>query len=220
MIGDDDEDAWLEVIVDTTILAEGTAADTADDKNKRLEGLPRILRYVLLARRMIDVTCRLVADINELRPGLMEVKAWALARNETTGLALAAELDRLEVMDDLSMLRSPADRVRLLSLTRPYHAGQFVSCRRVTRALVIAFDQVATDLDDERCLEFEQVVYGFAALPTASGQDLTDSPRPLGRAPSTASWIAISHRSRAVRRLAQSRLSACLPGKAVPSAIY
>ncbi|RYH64406.1 MAG: hypothetical protein EON54_06560 [Alcaligenaceae bacterium] len=150
MIGDDDEDAWLEVIVDTAILAEGAAADSADDKNKRLEGLPRILRYILLARRMIDVTCRLVAYINELRPGLMEVKAWALARNEATRLALAAELDHLAVIDDLPMLRSLADCARLLSLTLPCHVGQFESYRRVTRALAVAFDQVATDLDDEQ----------------------------------------------------------------------
>jgi hypothetical protein len=47
-------------------VAEGAAADSADDKNKRQERLPRILRYVLLAWRMINITCRLVADINEL----------------------------------------------------------------------------------------------------------------------------------------------------------
>lgn len=104
---------------------------------------------------MIDVTCRLVADINELRSGLIETKAWALARNDATGLALAAELDHLAVIDDLPRLRRLADCARLLSLTLPCHADQFESYRRVTRAFVVAFDQVATDLDDELRFELE-----------------------------------------------------------------
>ena len=37
LIGDDDEDAWLEVIFDTTILAEGAAADFVNKQTKRFE---------------------------------------------------------------------------------------------------------------------------------------------------------------------------------------
>lgn len=179
MIGDDDEDAWLEFRVDAAILAEGAAAGSADDLNKELEGLPRILRYALLARRTSDhnVAFRLVADIDEVRPGLAQSKAWSSVRSEATGLALAVELDRLAVADDLPLLRSLADCVRLQSLTLPCHAGQFEAYRRVTRALVIAFDEVAADLFDEQRIALEQVIYGFAALPTASRPDEAAVPR-------------------------------------------
>lgn len=86
MIGDDDEDAWLEFRVDAAISAEGAAADSADDQNKEFEGLPRILRYALLARRMNDhnVAFRLVADIDDVRPGLAQSKAWSSVRSEAT----------------------------------------------------------------------------------------------------------------------------------------
>lgn len=97
MIGDDDENAWLECRVDSAILAEGAAADSADDTNNALEGLPRILRHALLAWLMDDdyVCFRLAADIDEMRPGLAQSKAWSSIRSEATGMALAAELSRL-----------------------------------------------------------------------------------------------------------------------------
>jgi len=179
LIGDDDEDAWLEFRVDAAISTEGAAADSADDQNNELKGLPRLLRYALLARRMSDdnVHFRLVADIDEVRPGLAQLTAWSSIRSEATGLALADELDRLAVANDLPLLRSLADCVRLLSLTLPCHAEQFESYRRVTRALIMAFDQIAPGLDDEQRCQLEQAIYGFAALPTASRLDEGDVPR-------------------------------------------
>jgi len=68
---------------------------------------------------MIDVTCRLVADINELRPGLMEVKAWALARNEATGLAPSNARCHLMKHPQIRMLENIA--LTVSSITRRYY---------------------------------------------------------------------------------------------------
>ncbi len=80
------------------LLSEGAAADSACRMiaAKRLEGLPRILRYALLVRNEFasDTALRLLAEIDAICPDLAQATTWALVVDEDTGLPLADELDR------------------------------------------------------------------------------------------------------------------------------
>lgn len=179
-MADDEDDAWTHEILDPAIVTEGAAADSADDQRRRIEGLPRILRYALLARNMIDgdVICRLVAEIEAICPDLAEIRVWAVVCNEQSGVALATDLDRLAVVRDMPLLRTLGDCVRLLSLTLPCDAERFESFRRVCRAMILAFDQVVSAIDDQQRFELEQVIYGFAASAAATGFDRDATSRP------------------------------------------
>lgn len=185
MIGDD-EDGDLPSFfdaIDPNAIVEGAAADSADSERDRLQGLPRLLRYAMLAKEDVDHTVRnrLIAEIDELCPNLSQNRAWATEQNPETSFALAAELDRLAVVHDLPPLRSLSDCVRLLTLTLPCDAARFPSYRRVARAMILAFRQIEASLDDDRCVELERIVFGFAALPAAI--EANDTAR---------SWPAIS----------------------------
>lgn len=154
-------------------VIEGAAADAADDEDDRVAGLPRILRYALLLHDHADlIEQRLMAEIAELDLGLPGMAAWAMVlddtdERQTTGLALAAELDRLAVLRDLPILRSLGDCVRMLALAVPCDARRFEEFRRVARALTIAFIERAPTLDNSRRVDLERVVAGWAALPLA-----------------------------------------------------
>lgn len=151
---------------DPDIVATGAAADAADDEAARLKGLPRILRYAMLFNDGGDhLEYRLIAEIDELCPGLSQNAMWAQALDTDSGIALADELDRLAVIRDTPDLRGLADSVRLLSLPPGYIPIFFGAHRRVARALTLAFMHIASDLDDERRCDLEQFVNGWAALP-------------------------------------------------------
>jgi hypothetical protein len=208
LIGDDDDhafddddvfdsdDASRAAPLDPDVVTAGAAADSADDADERLKGLPRILRYVLLVNdRAESIELRLAAEIEELCPGLPSGIAWATTRDAETGLTLATELDRLAVTRDLPLLRSLGDCVRLLSLTLPFDIRRFGEYRRVARVLIMAFDAVASDLQDEQRNDLERVIAGWAALPMANGS--TDgSPR----------WPAIHFAARLGEQLAAYRI--------------
>lgn len=148
---DDDAHAFFHAAFDPDAVSERAAADSSDSEAKRLVGLPRLLRYAVLARDDLgDAVCRrLVAEIEELCPGLPPAAAWAAMLDPATGLALAAELDRLAVVRDLPLLRSLGDCVRLLSLKLPCDADHLAAFRRVTSAMIQAFDRIAPSLDLE-----------------------------------------------------------------------
>lgn len=166
---------------------EGAAAEAASDDDDRVAGLPRLLRYALLAYDHADmIEQRLMAEIDELCPGLPGTATWAMAlddtgERQTAGLALAAELDRLAVLRDLPLLRSLSDCARMLALTAPCDAHRFEEFRRVARALSMAFIERAPTLDDQRRVDLERIVAGWAALPLAS-----DVPAARGRPAITA----------------------------------
>jgi hypothetical protein len=173
----------------------GAAADSADDADERLNGLPRILRYAMLVEDRADaIELRLAAEIEEFCPGLPSATAWAATRDAEVGLKLAIELDRLAVTRDLPLLRSLGDCVRLLSLTWPFDVRRFGEFRRVTRALIMAFDAAAGDLQDEQRNDLERLICGWAALPMATGS--TDGPR----------WPAIHYAARLGDQLAAYRI--------------
>jgi hypothetical protein len=152
----------------------GAAAEAADEDDGRVAGLPRLLRYALLVHDHADlIEQRLMAEIAELCPGLPGMAAWAMAldgtdERQTAGLALAAELDRLAVLRDLPVLRSLSDCVRMLALTVPCDARRFEEFRRVAQALSMTFIERAPTLDDQRRVDLERAVAGWAALPLAS----------------------------------------------------
>jgi hypothetical protein len=209
LIDDNDDDDFLSSpdAIDPDAIVDGAAADSTDSGQQRLQGLPRLLRYALLARDNVDetVTQRLVAEIDELCPALSENVSWATAQNAETGFALAAELDQLAVVRDLPVLRSLSDCVRMLTLTLPCDEKRFRAYRRVARAMIHAFHQLEANLDDDQYAELERIIYGFAALPLAIGAN--DSAR-LWPAISSAAHLgerSVRHRVRAaVARTAQS----------------
>lgn len=203
MIGDDEDgdvpsspDA-----VDPDAIVDGAAADSADSDQERLQGLPRLLRYALLAKDNVDDTVahRLVAEIDELCPNLSQNADWAAAQSSETGFALAAKLDRLAVVRDVPALRNLSDCVRLLTLTLPCAPQRFGVYRRVARAMILAFRQIEANLDDERCAELERIVYGFAALPAA-----------IGANDSACSWPAISNAAHLGEQSARHRIRAAV----------
>ena len=167
--GQDDEgdDYFFDCGPDPEKVSVGAAADAADDRDPRLEGLPRLLRYAILIHdHEIHIEERLIAEIEEICPGLPENTAWGRQPDVHHGIRLAAELDRLAVVEDRPVLRSLADSVRLLSLPHGYLAEFFDDHRRVAQALALAFIPVADDLDDQRRCDLESMVSGWAALPT------------------------------------------------------
>jgi ATP-dependent Lon protease len=198
---DDGDDASMPGAVDPDTVANGAAADSADGNLERLKGLPRILRYAMLSKDNRDdvVAHRLVAEIDELCPNLSQNAAWAVTQDSETGLALAVELDRLAVIRDLPLLRSLGDCVRLLSLSMPCDFEQFGAFRRVTRAMIHALRHVAATLDDQQCADLEELIYGFAALPAATG--VTDATR---------LWPAISSAVYLGERSARHRIRAAV----------
>lgn len=150
-------------------MTNGAAADSATAADPRLNGLPRLLRYAMLANDNADrVTERLAAEIDALCPDLPSNVAWAVAPKTGTGLALAAELDHLAVTRNLPLLRTLGDCVRLLSLPLPCDLGHFADFRRVTRAMIMAFDRSARGLAEEQRRDLERFIYGWAALPTSA----------------------------------------------------
>lgn len=203
MIDDNDDDDFLSSpdAVDPDAIVDGAAADSADSDQKRLQGLPRLLRYAMLAKDNVDetVTQRLVAEIDELCPNLPQNSGWAVAQNAETGFALAAELDRLAAVRDLPPLRSLNDCVRLLVLSLPCDPHQFGAYRRAARAMILAFRRIEASLDDERCAELERIVYGFAALPAA-----------IGANDSACSWPAISNAAHLGDQSARHRVRAAV----------
>lgn len=176
--GVDDGDEPSAAALDPDTIATGAAADSAADADDRLKGLPRILRYAMLINDHTDgsIAQRLMAEIAELCPDLPVNIAWAADPATTTGLALAAELDRLAVLYDLPLLRSLGDCARLLSLTLPCDAERLRDFRRVTRAMCIAFNDSADDLAEEQRCDLERFIAGWAALPTAA--DMAGAPEP------------------------------------------
>jgi hypothetical protein len=167
----DDDDAILFATgIDPDTVTTGAAADSADHGDDPLKHLPRLLRYAVLASdNDAFVKQRLLAEIAELCPDLPHAMAWAATPDAETGLALAAELDHLAVLRDLSQLRSLGDAVRLLSLSLPCDARRLDDFRRVTKAMILAFTESANGLDDQRRSDLERFIYGWAALPTAIG---------------------------------------------------
>ena len=124
------------------VASSGAAAESAE-WNEKLQRLPRILRYAVLGkRRKTYLRERLVAEIAELAPGLMQTVRWVYKDDSGHGLALAAELDQLAVTRDRPDLRSLADCVRLLSLPLPGAPAQDQDHRRVAKALAQAASQL------------------------------------------------------------------------------
>ena len=164
----DDEDLDLPNI-ESDAASTGAAADSSND-DERFQGLPRLLRYAMLGSESAKhIEQRLVAEINELCPGLPQNALWASTLEATTAAALAAELDRMAVTQDKPVLRSLADSVRLVSLPLPRDLSSFDEYRRVGKALIEAFrklDRRGAGL--ELCSEIEEFVYGWAGLPACT----------------------------------------------------
>ncbi|MEH2506381.1 ATP-dependent Lon protease [Bradyrhizobium sp. AZCC 1578] len=168
MSASDDADNLDLPAVEPDAVSTGAAADSAD-WDERLKGLPRLLRYAML---VIDnaghVEPRLIAEINELCPNLPLNAEWAAALTVDAGLALAAELDRRAATENDPNLRSVADCVRLLSLPMPRGASFFEEHRRVAKALLLAFNKIVHDSDEQLRSDVERFAFGWAALPACS----------------------------------------------------
>jgi hypothetical protein len=161
-------------VLDDDIVTTGAAADSSEP-DARLQALPRILRYaVLTGQDSAYLQQRLVAEINQICPGLPLNAAWAAAADADaaigTALALAAELDRRAVVNDHSELRSLADAVRLISLPGSHdprhnenHHGE--DHRRVAKALVLTLRALSSDTDPKLLAELEEFAFGWACLP-------------------------------------------------------
>ncbi|WP_245284300.1 ATPase [Bradyrhizobium sp. WSM2254] len=163
---DDSNDLDLPAAEDA--VSTGAAADSAD-WDERLKGLPRLLRYAMLAVDGADhVQERLIPEINELCPGLPHNVAWALAPTLANGLALAAELDRRAAAQNEPNLRSLADSIRLVTLPTPRNDEHFELHRRVAKALVKAFQVSSLRIEEQVRCDLELFTYGWAALPACT----------------------------------------------------
>ncbi|QQO22652.1 hypothetical protein JJB98_23360 [Bradyrhizobium diazoefficiens] len=146
-VGDRIDDVFDLPVVDEDTVPTGAAAD-ATDLEEKLKDLPRILRIELLIdRKSGHVHDRLIADIETLSPGLALTAAFATTDDPATALALAKELDRLAVADDVPELRHIADCVRLVSLPMQKDLAGSEDYRRVTQSLMNALARLPTDID-------------------------------------------------------------------------
>ena len=168
--------------VESDAASTGAAADSAD-WDERLKGLPRLLRYAMLVRQEArHVMKRLVAEISQLRPKLPHTVLWTTSSSMESGLALAAELDRLAVTENEPVLRSLADCVRLLCLKVPRDAASFEAYRRVAKALIEVFRKIERNgTETNLCGEIEEFVYGWAAAPACTDFWPRTSPLPAPR---------------------------------------
>ncbi len=157
----------LELPAEDDVASSGAAAESAE-WDEKLQRLPRILRYAVLGkRRKTYLRERLVAEIAELAPGLMQTMRWVYDDDPGQGTALAAELDQLAVTRDRPDLRSLADCVRLLSLPLPDAPTYDHDHRRVAKALAQAASQLPPTSDIELAAEVETINLGWAVLPTS-----------------------------------------------------
>ncbi|WP_298885812.1 AAA family ATPase [uncultured Bradyrhizobium sp.] len=163
--GDHTDDVFDLPVVDEDTVLTGAAAD-ATDLEEKLKHLPRILRIALLVDRERGyIHDRLIADIETLSPGLALTAAFATTDNPATALALAKELDRLAVADDVPELRHIADCVRLVSLPIQNDLAGSEDYRRVTQSLMNALARLPTDIDPSLGAEIESFCIGWAMLP-------------------------------------------------------
>lgn len=164
----DDVDDFDLPATERDAVSTGAAADSAD-WDERLKGLPRLLRYAMLVSDNANhIEQRLIAEIDQLCPGLPHNVIWTAAPSADTGLALAAELDHRAVTRNEPNLRSLADCVRLLCLPLPRDAAYFEDYRRVGKALVQAFRKVEGDAEEQLCCDLERFAFGWAALPACT----------------------------------------------------
>lgn len=167
MTTSDDSDDF-DLPAEDNAASTGAAADSSD-LDEELKKLPRLLRYAMLSSEGGErIQERLVAEINELCPGLTQTAAWLVVQSPASGLELAAELDMRAVKQDEPALRSLADCVRLFCLPLPCSTDLFDDYRRVGKALVAGFRNVCRDVDPELCSELEEFTFAWAALPACS----------------------------------------------------
>lgn len=166
MTSDDSDD--FDFTAEDEAASTGAAAESSD-LDEQLKKLPRLLRYAMLSTEGGErIQERLVAEINELCPGLAQTAAWLGAQTPASGLELAAELDQRAVKQDEPTLRSLSDCVRLFSLPLPCSADLFDDYRRVGKALIAGFRKVSRDVDAELRSELEEFSFAWAALPACS----------------------------------------------------
>jgi hypothetical protein len=101
---------------------------------------------------------RLLAEINEICPGLPEATAWGLSLHPDTGRTLASELDRRAAANDEPRLRGIADCVRLLCLPVPRDPACFDEHRRVGKSLLYAFRNLDHSTDQLLWCDLETFV--------------------------------------------------------------
>lgn len=149
---------------------EGAASQTAQE-DPDMDGLPRILRYAVMASSdQRSARGRLVAEILELAPELHDdARSWMLTIALEQTIALSARLDRLSVEQDKPALWSLADCVRVIALPVPKagHVGTS-DYMRVARALAMAREDLG-DVSDETEAKVDRVVLGWASAPLMHG---------------------------------------------------
>lgn len=188
MTSNPDDDRDFDLPLDQEDEACTGAAADSGDLDARLKDLPRLLRYAaLLSSHAGLVAHRLIAEIEELCPGLPETSAWSDHCSVEDGLALSAVLDHRAVIVDQPELRSLADCVRLMCLPNPRVKLHAAEHGRVGKALVFAFRNIETKIDNELCCELERFVCGWAALPSC-----TDIMTSSGSAASNAAYLGAS----------------------------
>ena len=200
-IADDSDD--FDPSAENDAASTGAAANSSD-LHEELKKLPRLLRYAMLSTEGGErIQERLVAEINQLCPGLTQTATW-MAQSPASGLELAAELDRLAVKQDEPVLRSLSDCVRLLCLPAPCSASLFDHYRRVGKALIAGFRKVRRDTREDLCSKLEEFAFAWAALPASS--DLVSR---HASAATGAAWlgpIMVEHRLMAANRALRRRL--------------
>jgi ATP-dependent Lon protease len=164
-VGDRMDDTFDLPTVDEDIFLTGAAADAADLDEKRKD-LPRILRVALLIEKgSQNIHDRLIADIESLRPGLPLTAAFATVGNPATALALARDLDRCAVVDDVPALRQITDCVRLVCLPMEMDLASSDDYRRVTQTLWNAIQRLPGNVDPQVAADVETFCVGWAMIP-------------------------------------------------------
>lgn len=146
-------------------VLSGAAADSATADG--LSGLPRVLRYAILAARgASNLKERVLAEIAEIAPDVMELAAmWIDYPYDSDHThELAARLDHLAVAKDDANLRGLADAVRIVSLPQPENSRQRLAAQRIAKAVLHAHGSSHTMIEGALLAEVERIVIGWASL--------------------------------------------------------
>jgi hypothetical protein len=159
------------------LVLTGAATDSAE-ADSELSHLPRVLRYAVLAARGAGtLRARILAEIAEIAPDVMELAAkWIdYPYDSDHGHALAAQIDHLAVVKDDANLRGLADAVRIVSLPHPEDSRQRLAAQRVAKAVLHAHGSSHTILEGALLAEVERIVIGWASLSLYPDRQLMSS---------------------------------------------
>ncbi len=168
---EDDDTIISDIFATCDEVMDGAALQSAHE-DPDMDGVPKVIRYAILAAtEQIGTARRLASEIIEVVPELSDqTNAWISNRTLQHSLDLAIALDTLSVEKDRTVLRSLADCIRIVSL--PVPSSKYPCAHaymRVGRVLNLSREMLEGQPDDLRS-KAERAVLAWAVAPILCSQ--------------------------------------------------